>query len=149
MPPTSRLGTSGLGGLATNKSGQNRKRGAFSKSRQTIKISTFFSIFLVRIFSDPKFGRVVGAPPPSGRPWQGGSCTPNSKISFLHRFRELRGRTYHFHHQNHGLDGFRARYFGPTGPGCGDMAKLRTRMVNYNYNQPKMPTMGHFGQLWV
>ena len=75
VPPTGRLGTSGLGGSATKKSGQNRKPGAFLKSQRKIKISTFFSIFLVRIFSDPKFGRVVGAPPPpppSGRSGKGG-----------------------------------------------------------------------------
>ena len=53
-PPPSRLGTSGLGGSATKKSGQNQKPHAFLKSQRKIKISTFFSIFLVWIFSDPK-----------------------------------------------------------------------------------------------
>ena len=54
VPPTSRLGRSGLGGSSTEKSGQNRKPGAFLKSRRKIKISTFFWIFLVRIFSNSK-----------------------------------------------------------------------------------------------
>ena len=68
----------------TKKSGQNRKPGAFLKSRQKIKISTFFAIFLVRIFSDPKFGRVVGAPPPphSGRPGKGGPAGQTVIIHF-------------------------------------------------------------------
>ena len=45
----------------------------------------FFLIFLVQIFLDPKFGRVMGAPLP--RPLvvgqARGDCAPNGKISFL------------------------------------------------------------------
>ena len=41
-------------GVGDGKGGQNGKPDAFLKSQRKIKISTFFSIFLVRIFSDPK-----------------------------------------------------------------------------------------------
>ena len=69
----------------TKKSGQNRKPGAFLKSQRKIKKSTFFSIFVVPIFLDPKFGRVVGAlppPPPSGRPGKGGPARRTVKFHF-------------------------------------------------------------------
>ena len=66
----------------TKKSGQNQKPGAFLKSRRKIKISTFFAIFLVRIFSDPKFGRAVGGGPPRGSPSQGGSARRTVKFHF-------------------------------------------------------------------
>ena len=54
VPPTSRLGTSGLGGSATEKVVKIKNRAHFLKSRRKIKISTFFWIFLVRTFSDPE-----------------------------------------------------------------------------------------------
>ena len=65
-PPTSRVGTSGPGRVRDEKSGQNRKSDAFLKTQRKIKKSTFFSLSLVPIFSDPKFGRVVGGAPPPG-----------------------------------------------------------------------------------
>ena len=74
--PTSRLGTSGPGRVGDEKSGQNRKPDAFLKSQRKIKISTFFSIFLVRIFSDPKLDPGIVAesklPPPTSRVGTGG-----------------------------------------------------------------------------
>ena len=67
-PPTSRVGTSGPGRVGDEKSGQNRKPDAFLKSQRKIKKSTFFSIFLVPIFSDPKLDPGILAesevPPP-------------------------------------------------------------------------------------
>ena len=71
----------GRGGSVSKKSGQNQKPGVFSKSQRKIKISTFFSIFLVRIFSDPKLDPGILAeskvPPPSrlGTSGLGGSAT--------------------------------------------------------------------------
>ena len=115
-------------GVGDGKSGQNRKPEAFLKSQRIIKISTFFSIFF-SLFSDPKLGRVVGGAPPRGRPGKGGGCAPNGKISFLHRFREIRGHTYHNHHQNHGLDVGRAHWFGPEWPGFGDTAWLKSAFL--------------------
>ena len=110
-----------------------------------MKIQFFFRFILSGFFSDPKFGRVVGVPPSPLVVGQArGDCAPNGKISFLRRFRELRGRTYHFYHQNHGGDRSRARYFGPTGPGSGDMANVRSKIVNYTHNRPRRPRMGHF-----
>ena len=54
-------------GVGDGKSGQNQKPDAFLKPQQKIQISTFFSIFLVRIFSDPKF-------------WQSRKCPPTSRL---------------------------------------------------------------------
>ena len=57
-------------GVGDGKSGQNRKPDAFLKSQRKIKKSTFFLIFLVRIFSDPKLDPGLLAeskvPPTSG-----------------------------------------------------------------------------------
>ena len=67
-PPNSRVGISGPGRVGDEKSGQNRTPDAFLKSQRKIKISTFFSIFLVPIFSDPKLDPGILAelkvPPP-------------------------------------------------------------------------------------
>ena len=81
-PPTIRVGTSGPGRVGDEKSGQNRKPDAFLKSQRKIKKLTFFSIFLVPIFSDPKFGRVVGGGPPKGGPGHGGSARRTVKFHF-------------------------------------------------------------------
>ena len=68
-------------GFGDGKTGQNRKPDAFLKPQQKIKISTFFSIFLVRIFSDPKLDPGILAeskvPPTSrlGTSGLGGSAT--------------------------------------------------------------------------
>ena len=69
-------------GVGDGKSGRNRKPDAFLKSQRKMKISTFFSIFLVPIFSDPKVGRVVGGGPPRGSPSQGGSARRTVKFHF-------------------------------------------------------------------
>ena len=61
VPPTGGLGTSGLGGSATKKSGQNRKPGAFLKSQRKIEISKLFLIFLVQIFWGPKLDPGISA----------------------------------------------------------------------------------------
>ena len=77
-------------GVLDTKSGQNRKPDAVLKSQRKIKKSTFFSIFLVPIFSDPKFGRVVGAGPPRGSQGQGGSARRTVKFHFSVDFESYR-----------------------------------------------------------
>ena len=68
-------------GVGDGKIGQNRKPDAFLKSQRKKK-SNYFSIFWVPIFSDPKFGRVVGGGPPRGSPSQGGSARRTVKFHF-------------------------------------------------------------------
>ena len=57
-------------GVGVGKSGENRKLHAFLKSQRQIILSTFFLIFLVRIFSEPKLDPGILAEskvPPTGR----------------------------------------------------------------------------------
>ena len=74
---------------------------------------------------------------------------PNSEISLLCRFREIWCRTHHIHHQNHGLDVGRARWFGPEWPGFRDMAWPESASLGCEgprwaagHGEPKSPFLG-------
>ena len=136
----------GWGGRRQKKVVMIENRARFLNGDENWNFNFFFDFFGPDFFG-PKIWQSRGCPPapPLVVGQARGGCVPNGKISFLRQFRELRGRTYHFYHQNHGEDGSRARYFGPTGLGCGYMAKFRSKIVNHTHNRPKWPRMGHFG----
>ena len=81
-PPNSRLRTSGPGRVRNRKKWSKTKTGRVFEFATKNKNFDFFAIFLVPIFSDPKFGRVVGGGPPRGSPGQGGSARRTGKFHF-------------------------------------------------------------------
>ena len=131
----------------------DKKKWSKSKTGRIFEIATknknfnsFFRFFWCGFFRTRNLAESWLPPPPPLVVGQArGGCAPNSKISFLRRFRELRGCIYHFYHQNHGGDGCRARYFGPTGPGCGDMPNFGAKILNYNFPGQKGPKWAIFG----
>ena len=133
----------GRGGLA--KKLVKMERGMrFCNHNKKEKNQLFFQFFWSRFFWTRIWAESWVAAPPGVAQAKGGPA-PKGKNSFLSRFRELRGCTYHFYHQNHGGDGCRARYFGPTGPGCGDMPNFGAKILNYNFPGRKGPKWAIFG----
>ena len=111
------------------------------KPQQKTKISTFFRIFLD---PGPRPGPGGCRTAESPAQWTGPRAL-NGKISYLRRFREIRGHQYLRYHQNHGLDVGRARYFGPMRPGFEDMAEFASKSRLFNVlckNGPKQAVLG-------